>query len=448
MMSARLPFAALLVAASVAMLLQSPASVDAAAKVTIGMRGVARSAAGGPISDGSYGIKVSFYEQHTGGQSLYTDVSPAVKVAQGLFVMRIGSFKDLDTSVLLSGKAAWLGISIAGEAELPRQPIEHVAYAVKAHAADTLLCTACVGKKHLAADVLAGVVKESALAKVATSGAWADIQNKPKLIEPFVCPAGHWLTGHTPDGKPACAPIKVTTYNGKDFATSGQSCPKGKVLTGIDAAGKAVCSQDEDTKYGGLHFALSDQNCAPGKLARGVDSNGKLICAADEGKTYSGKDFALSGKSCPPGQFVHGIDANGAPTCVAESGKANWGAEGTASGNTSMGFNGYKELQHITVPSAGKYLVIANYRIRRSGSSHGFVKAKLVYEGKSTEARMICEGFRPANSNFTNYGGSVSWVIQVQGSAKISVQYSSHYNNIYSWVNDTNGVPRPIAIKL
>ena len=94
---------------------------------------------------------------------------------------------------------------------------------------------------------------------------------------------------------------------------------------------------------------------------------------------------------------------------------------------------------------------MANYRVRRDGTNHGFVKNQVRWNDGSahtTEARMICEGIRPAASNFINYGGSVSWIIETADACTVEVWYTASYNNLYNWVNDSNGVPRPVAIKI
>ena len=91
---------------------------------------------------------------------------------------------------------------------------------------------------------------------------------------------------------------------------------------------------------------------------------------------------------------------------------------------------------------------MTNHCVRRNGNAHGFVKARLQWPGSQTEARMICEGFAPAASNFVNYGGSVSWVIDVTGPTTVEAWYTAAYTDIYSWVNDSNGVPRPIAFRI
>jgi len=130
----------------------------------------------------------------------------------------------------------------------------------------------------------------------------------------------------------------------------------------------------------------------------------------------------------------------------------NWGAEGWTSGTTSIPLNAWKKLQSVDLPTSGKYLVIANYRIRRDGHDHGFVKAELRWNdgsAKKTESRMICEGISPGKPhNFTNYGGSVSWVIEVATATTLEAWYFSFRHNHYRWYNDHNGVPRLIAVRL
>ena len=68
--------------------------------------------------------------------------------------------------------------------------------------------------------------------------------------------------------------------------------------------------------------------------------------------------------------------------------------------------------------------------------------------GPGVSAYRLRTGIRPANSNFINYGGSVSWVITAAQASTVEVWYIASYNNIYHWVNDSNGVPRPVAVRI
>ena len=59
----------------------------------------------------------------------------------------------------------------------------------------------------------------------------------------------------------------------------------------------------------------------------------------------------------------------------------------------------------------------------------------------------MCEGIQPL-INFTNFGGSVSWIVDTASATQIEAWYSSGYNGIYQWYNDFNGVPRLIAVRI
>ncbi|MFB6352306.1 MAG: hypothetical protein ABEK29_11100, partial [Bradymonadaceae bacterium] len=44
-----------------------------------------------------------------------------------------------------------------------------------------------------------------------------------------------------------CATDQNTTYDGSDFAKSGQGCSSGDMVTGIDSSGNVTCATDQDT---------------------------------------------------------------------------------------------------------------------------------------------------------------------------------------------------------
>ena len=60
-----------------------------------------------------------------------------------------------------------------------------------------------------------------------------------------------------------------------DFAAVNQTCGVGEVVTGIDPGGMLACGPDQGTTYNGLDFAVSGQACGPGRslghgLGRGL----------------------------------------------------------------------------------------------------------------------------------------------------------------------------------
>jgi hypothetical protein len=127
----------------------------------------------------------------------------------------------------------------------------------------------------------------------------------------------------------------------------------------------------------------------------------------------------------------------------------NWGGEGSFVLGTSTMSSSWTKTQSIDVPSAGTYLVMSNFRIRRQNSGQSFVKAELRWNdgnAQSTEDRMVCEnvGYQPG---FNNYGGTVSWVVTVDAATTIEGWYYSQASND-AWYNDGNGVPRIVATRL
>ena len=122
-------------------------------------------------------------------------------------------------------------------------------------------------------------------------------------------------------GQWVCAPDENVTYDGGNFALSGQACPAGQVMTGVDAAGIPVCAVDADTTYDGGTFALSAQACPPGEKVVGINPDGTVSCDVDlnDDTTYDGSTFALSSQACPPGQMMTGVDEAGLPACATDA---------------------------------------------------------------------------------------------------------------------------------
>lgn len=138
---------------------------------------------------------------------------------------------------------------------------------------------------------------------------------------------------------------------------------------------------------------------------------------------------------------------NSSGTFVGSGG--GWGAEGTTIATTGL-VTSWTKTQDISLPSAGTYLVISNFRIRQDGNAQAWVKAHLSWTdstGHTTEDRMITERIAVTNT-FHNYGGSVSWIITTDGPTTVGAWYLASQTGPYSWYNDVNGVPRPLAVRL
>jgi subtilisin-like proprotein convertase family protein len=137
--------------------------------------------AGGPVSDGTYGLDFALYADETGGAALWAEQNVAVAVKSGAFSYTLGSSKPLSAGLTSDYDGLWLGIKVGGEAELPRRPLGSVAYAMTAQVALDLKCSGCVGLAALDPAALKDYAKLNSLAKVATTGQFSDLQGGPDL---------------------------------------------------------------------------------------------------------------------------------------------------------------------------------------------------------------------------------------------------------------------------
>ena len=235
-----------------------------AAVPTVGsVEGVLTSGGGGPAADGQYQVTFAIYSAPTGGNAVWTEGPVAVTVKNGQFGWQIGSKTPLSPAGL-NMAVAYLGIQIANDPELPRQPIGADLFSQRAAIAEGLDCSGCLKGAMLDAGVLqpyakssdlgvfaksadlgpyaktadlagfakstdlADYVKAAALAKVAATGDWADLKNTPKLADvaktgaygdltnqPVLakigtaCGTGLVLNGFKADGGLDCGPLKV-----------------------------------------------------------------------------------------------------------------------------------------------------------------------------------------------------------------------------------------------
>ncbi len=147
---------------------------------TLQVDGALLTVGNGPVPDGAYDLKFQLYSQEVGGAALWQESTVTVGVKAGQFHTAIGEKVPLDAKIA-KGSDLWLGVSINGDGELPRRPLGSVAYALRASAADGVDCSGCIGLGQLDPAVLQGYAKSANLAKVASSGAYADLLGSPDL---------------------------------------------------------------------------------------------------------------------------------------------------------------------------------------------------------------------------------------------------------------------------
>ena len=201
--------------------LSAPMVAFAEIGAALTLQGLLTNAAGVGAPDGDYPVTFRFYAgaDDAQGEALTVYVHPNVAVKGGVFSASLGADLPFDTSPIGSGQAAWLGVQVAADAELPRVPLHPVPYAIRslfaasAASADTagsagaLSCSGCIGADHLSplvlavyvkTSALADYVKTSALADYVKTGALADYAKKSELAP--VATAGTYasLTGTPP----------------------------------------------------------------------------------------------------------------------------------------------------------------------------------------------------------------------------------------------------------
>ncbi len=317
--------------------LSSSAWAETTLPTTIAVQGFVRGVGGGPAADGDYGVTISFYEAKTGGDALYFDVNPAVKVEFGVFSVPVGTVKPLDSTVFASGAARWVGVQFGSEPELPRSALMLVPYAIRAASADTLSCSGCVGAAQVDPALLTPYAKQAELAAVALSGAYADLSGKPDLAA--VATSGLYadLQG-TPD-----LSVYAKAAGLAGVAATGQYAD----LEGLPDLG--VYAKSGDLAKVATSGAYADLSGAP-DLAPYAKSAAlaKVATTGVYADLASKPVLPALGTSCPSGQVVKGIKADGslecagAPTTLVTEIKSSTKSNGA--GQTVTCTSGYKAV--------------------------------------------------------------------------------------------------------
>ncbi len=170
---------------SAAIVLISIASIALAAPVladTLALQGALGNAAGGPVADGTYAMAVTLYADADGADKLHQELFIEVAVAGGMFAIALGENDNLPLdAIALAGQAAWIGVKVAGEPELPLVALVPVLRAWRADLADNAIAanTAVEADHAKAADtaktaLAADTAKEAAHAAVADTAKSAD----------------------------------------------------------------------------------------------------------------------------------------------------------------------------------------------------------------------------------------------------------------------------------
>ncbi|MSP92777.1 MAG: hypothetical protein EXR79_13395 [Myxococcales bacterium] len=199
--------------------------------MTVPVHGVLSAAGGGVAADGSYAITFALYDK-PGGTVVWSEAVAKVDVKNGQFLHGLGSLKPLSAALLAGLPEAMLTVEVGANPALPAVPLQSVAYALVAAQAGALACSGCVTAKHLDPAVLAPYAKVGELAKVAVTGAFADLSGGPDLA-PYATLeklADVALSGKFAD--------LIATPAGLQ---PGNACGSGLVVQGFGADGSLKC---------------------------------------------------------------------------------------------------------------------------------------------------------------------------------------------------------------
>jgi hypothetical protein len=108
-------------------------------QASLRMQGSLQKPSGKPFDNGFYSITFKLYEVEAGGQAIWTEVQPQVKVENGLYEASLGSIVPLNLSF---NKRYYLGASVNGGAELaPRAILGNSPYATSVTGKDNVFPT-------------------------------------------------------------------------------------------------------------------------------------------------------------------------------------------------------------------------------------------------------------------------------------------------------------------
>ena len=257
-------------AACLALLVAAPSEAPAAVPTVTTIEGLLTATGGGAAADGNYKVTFRIFKSATDTEIVWTEGPVIVSVKGGQFSHALGSDTPLKAATLGALPAAWLGVQIESDPELPRQNLRSVPFSLRAALAEGLDCTGCVTLQQLHADVLKPFAKTSDLSKVAVTGAYADLVGAPDLAGYAKTSALHKVasTGAYADltgGPDLSAYAKLAAL--ADYAKLTALSDVAKTGNYADIKGLPIIP-----KFGTA--------CGTGLVVKGIKADGALECVA------------------------------------------------------------------------------------------------------------------------------------------------------------------------
>ncbi|GMV39089.1 MAG: hypothetical protein AMXMBFR64_08050 [Myxococcales bacterium] len=124
---------------------------------TVALQAALQTAGGAPLN-GTYSLTIKLYPSQSSSTVLWTETMPAVQVSGGVLDVVLGQGTPIPATLFRDNGDVWVGVSVAGEPELPRSALRTVAFAFRARSAVSadqagdLACSGCVAIGELAFD--------------------------------------------------------------------------------------------------------------------------------------------------------------------------------------------------------------------------------------------------------------------------------------------------------
>ncbi len=264
------------------------------------------SQAGGAVSDGTYNMTFAIYAGEAGGLPVWTEGPASVDVKTGIFIWNLGSKVPL-VPANLSLPAAWVGVQIGSDPELPRQPLASVLYAQRAAVAEAVDCSGCIKAAALDAGVLQPFAKTTDLAAYAKTTDLAPYAKTADLA-PYAKTADLAPYAKSTDLAPYAKSAALADYaKAADlvgFASKGDLGDYVKAASLAPVAGTGsyndlldkpvlakVATTGKYTDLSGLPvLAQLGKTCGTGLVVKGLAVDGSLVCG-----TLSEKDMPPDG---------------------------------------------------------------------------------------------------------------------------------------------------------
>ncbi|MEY3013329.1 MAG: hypothetical protein RIT45_2064 [Pseudomonadota bacterium] len=224
---------------------------------TTQVEGVLLSAGGAPAADGSYDVTFSLYAGKDAQAAAWTEGPLKVAVAGGRFQVVLGQVKPI-TPEALTAANLWLGVQVASDPELPRQPLHATPYAIAAHVAAGVACDGCIGGNQLGNGAVAA-------AKIGFNYAGSNTKGGPALD--LAC------TG--------CVSVAELKFDA-DVDLGGNSLKAGGATFTGDVAAKTVTATSfvgDGSKLTGIKTPAGTCSKA-GEVVKGIKADGTLECVA------------------------------------------------------------------------------------------------------------------------------------------------------------------------